>query len=255
MKHPKFFRSLFNLTEDDKTIPTDSELDEKIKLLGFYMHCVYPLMWHIIKRKIWFGFRYKWKTKIKNLIIISLIGVSSYYGWVKVAKPMIIVKEKLEIIGEIKEDLSKHPVPEENLLFMNTVMILESGGDYKISKGQYWGAFQIGAPGREEAGVSCMDQETFLNDKDIQNWTMNRLMHKNYEYLKPIIKKFKIPKRGGIRIYNHIVTQSGLLAAAHLVGAFAVIGYFENGGEVPKDGNGVPLSKYFELNNYDLVFE
>ena len=255
-KYPKFLKNLFHLTIDDAKIPTDNDLDSKIEDLKYFMHYVWPLFLYVVKKKTWFFFRYKWKKIIKTTALVSIFGFLLYFSWIKVAVPIIIVKEKLEEINNIHEDLNKSPIPKENLLFMETMMKLESGGDYSISKGQYWGAYQICQMGREEAGIGCMDSETFLKDKDIQNWAMNKVMIKNYQYLKPVIREYKIPKRGGVRIGNNLITQSGLLAAAHLVGASRAIEYIRsNGIDVGKDGNGVSLTKYLQMNNFDLELE
>ena len=113
----------------------------------------------------------------------------------------------------------------------------------------------MGNLAREAVGLKCMDQESFVKDKDIQNWAMNKYMELNYKCLLYTFLKYKIPKRGGIRIGCHIVTQSGLLAAAHLVGASEVIEFINSKGkEIASDGNGVPLTKYLELNGFELIF-
>jgi hypothetical protein len=252
-KHPKFFSSLFNLTEHDKKIPTDIELDEKIRELGFYMHYVWPLMRFIIKKKVGFFFKYKWKMATKRTVLVIILVVATYYAWIKVAEPIFIIRENEKKVQEIHEEYNNIQIPDGNLLFMKTISQLESRQNYKITNGQYWGAFQLGNSARKEVGLSDMDLKTFLNDSIIQIWAMNEYMKKNFEYIYKTILDYKIPVKGGVLIGNHLVTQSGFLAASHLVGAFAAIDFIRSDGiNVAVDGNGVPLTKYFELNGIEL---
>ena len=251
--YPKFLKSLLGLTIDDEKIPTDKELDEKIELLAFHMHYIWPLLWLIIKKKVWFSVWYKWKKWTTKLTLFILISVLGYFAWIKVAEPIFIVKERTAFITQVHKELYDSPIPKENLLFMTSLSLFESGHDYSVFRGQYWGAFQIGDLGRQELHMENFPQDEFLKDTVLQNWAMNKLMKKNYEYLYPYIKELKIPIRGGIKIGGNIVTVSGILAAAHLVGPFAAIEFLKtNGKTVPKDGNGVPLTRYFQFNNFDL---
>jgi len=255
-KHPKLLRSLFDLTADDEKIPTDIELDEKIELLGFYMHHVWPLLGHIIKKKLWFYFIYKWKSWLKKVFYVALTAVAIYFAWIKVAEPIFIIKEKNQKVADIHEEYRNLEIPAGNLLFMRTISKLESRQNYKICNGQYWGAFQLGNAARKEVGLDGMDKTTFLNDSIIQIWAMNKYMNKNFNYIDSVIVRYKIPVKGGILIGNHLVTQSGFLGASHLVGAFAAIDFVEsNGQRVAIDGNNVPLTKYLELNNIELDLE
>lgn len=253
-KHPKILKSLLSPTVDDNKVPTDMELDSKIEELSFYMHYIWPLLWYIIKKKTGFILRYKiWN---RNTVIFFAFIVAMYFAWIKVAEPIFIVRERVEFVSEIHKELIKSPIPEENLRFMTAMSLFESRNNYKVSNGQFWGAFQMGNSARDEVGLECMDMKTFLEDSDIQNWAMNKLMHKNYEYLRDIIIKYKIPKKGGILVGNNIVTVSGLLATAHLVGASKAIDFVRsNGKNVAVDGNKTPLTKYLQLNGYDLEFK
>ena len=254
--HPKFFKSLFDLTANDEKIPTDILLDDKIELLGSIMHHVWPLLGYIIKKKIWFSLVYKWKKWFKKLLYLSIVSVAVYFAWVKVAQPIFIIQEKTQQISDIHEEYRNLEIPAGNLLFMRTISKLESRQNYKAGTGQYWGAFQLGDAARKEVGLNGMDKETYYNDSIIQIWAMNKYMRKNFDYIKKTIIKYNIPVTGGILVGNHLVTQSGLLAASHLVGAFAAIDFVEsNGKNVLIDGNGVPLTKYLELNNIELDLE
>lgn len=254
-KYPKFLKSLLTLTIHDEKIPTDLELDNKIEELNFYLHIVWPLTLHILRKKVWFFFRYYWKVILRKTVTTGMLLTAVYFAWIKVAKPIFIVRERTEFVNEIHKELMKSAVPEENLRFMTSISMFESRNNYGIVNGQYWGAFQIGDVARKEIGLSCMTPEIFCHDIELQNWAMNKIMQKNYEYLYPTIEKYKIPMKGGILVGNNLVTVSGLIAGAHLVGASAAIQFVESDGkEIVEDGNHVPITKYLQLNGYELKF-
>jgi hypothetical protein len=255
-KYPKFLKKLFHLTKNDERIPTDFDLDVKIEELKFYMHYVWPMFIYVVKKKIWFSFRYKWRKLLSIFVITLIISTLSYLSWIKVAKPVFVIKQQNDLVQNIHSELIASPIPKENLIFMDAVSALESRHNYKSVNGQYWGAFQVGELARKEIGIQCMSYEMFINDIIIQNWAMNKLMQVNYEYLRETIIKYNIPRKGGIVIGNNLITVSGLLAGAHLVGASAAKRFIEsNGKEIPKDGNGIPITKNLQLNNFDLVLK
>jgi len=261
-KLPNFLTKFLKLTIDDSKIPTDTQLDRDIRTLSWYMHYVYPLTKSIIKRKLKNFFFYKWKLILKKLSIVVLILISFYLTYLLFFKPSednvnyTIIYKKVE---KIEKDMLNNPIPQENLNFMITFSLLESNATYDTIGGYnkaYWGAYQFGELALKEVGLSGMPKETFLHNPVLQNWAMNELMKKNYYYLKDIIIEYKIPTKGGVKIGMHLVTVSGLIAAAHLVGASPVKTFFKtNGQTVPKDGNNKPMTDYFQLNNFELNFK
>lgn len=249
----KFLRPFLKLTAHSEKFPTDMDLDYQMDYVKDLLHIISPLLRRIIYKKVKLFFQYRWKYLAARLVALSLFVFVAYFAWIKVAQPIFIIKERTEFVTQAHKELLDSPIPKENLLFMTTLSIFESGHNYSVSRGQYWGAFQIGDLGRQELHMENFPKEDFLKDTILQNWAMNTLMKKNYEYLYPYIEKYKIPKRGGVKIGTNIVTVSGLLAGAHLVGPFAAIEFLKtNGATVPKDGNGVPITKYFQFNNIDL---
>jgi len=249
----KFLRPFLKLTAHSEKFPTDMALDYEIDYVKDLLHIISPLLKRIIYTKIKLFFQYRWKYLAARIVTLAVFIIAIYVAWIKVAEPIFIVKERKEFVTQAHKELLESPIPKENLLFMTTLSIFESGHDYSVSRGQYWGAFQIGELGRKELHMETFPVDEFLKDTILQNWAMNTLMKRNYEYLYPYIEKLKIPKRGGVKIGNNIVTVSGLLAGAHLVGPFAAIEFLKtNGKTVPVDGNGVPITRYFQFNNIDL---
>ena len=69
-----------------------------------------------------------------------------------------------------------------------------------------------------------------------------------------IIKKLQkyIDKFEGQEINGILITESGILAAAHLGGPGSVRKYFRSG-KIMKDGNGVKITSYMkQFSGYDL---
>ena len=76
---------------------------------------------------------------------------------------------------------------------------------------------------------------------------MRKLLQTNKKYLQKYIDEFDGQVVNGI-----LVTESGLLAAAHLGGAGSVKKWFKTG-KVRKDGNGVKITTYMQqFSGYDL---
>lgn len=251
--------NLFHLTDKDLKIPTDYDLDQDITRVNWHVRILVPLLKVVTKKKIKLYVKYKWKRLIyiilKYLFLILVLFSTYKVGfWLydKYQAPKMI-KQKIEVIHNYTIN---NPIAEENLIFMNSMAMVESNGDYNATKGQYWGKYQIGELGRKELGISCMNQSLFINDQYIQDWAMNELINVNYKYLEKYIIKYQVPTYGGVRIGNYVVTISGLIAAAHLTGYSSVVTFLEsNGKTIATDGNNVPLTKYFMFNNMKLKFK
>lgn len=251
--------NLFHLTDNDLKIPTDNDLDQDITRVNWHVRILVPLFIAVTKKKIKLYVKYKWKRLIflllKYTLLVATIFCSYELGVSIYEKYTVknVINKKIEVIHKY---IINNPIAEENLIFMNSMSVVESNGDYNKTKGQYWGKYQIGDLGRKELGISCMNQSLFINDQYIQDWSMNELINVNYKYLEKYIIKYQVPTYGGVRIGNYVVTISGLIAAAHLTGYLSVVNFLEsNGKTIATDGNNVPLTKYFMFNNMKLKFK
>jgi hypothetical protein len=83
-------------------------------------------------------------------------------------------------------------------------------------------------------------KEAFLNSPDLQEFAMKQNLLYNKKKLQKYIDKFD-----GQTINGILITESGLLAAAHLGGAGSVRKWFRNG-KVKEDGNGVKITTYMQ---------
>jgi hypothetical protein len=131
------------------------------------------------------------------------------------------------------------------------------------SETHYIGLFQMGEAALQDVGVYAGDS-TRTNDW-IGGWTgrygvtskaafladPQAQVQAETAYLNLIWSSYLVPQGAasylGRTINGITVTQSGLVAAAHLVGAGNVLNWLRsNGGTVPADGNGTLMTEYLQ---------
>ena len=145
----------------------------------------------------------------------------------------------------IEIDIEK-PVEDEIVIvkdyyaFLNDIGHRESGNRYGVvNKYGYMGRFQFGKSTLRTLKIK-VDKETFLSNPQLQDYAMHKLLCYNQNKLKYYIDNFE-----GQIVHGILVTESGILAAAHLGGAGSVKRWFKTG-KVRKDGNGVKITSYME---------
>jgi len=123
----------------------------------------------------------------------------------------------------------------------------ESGNRYFIvNRYGYMGKYQFGKSTLKTLKIK-VTKEAFLNSPDLQEYAMQQLLKYNKKKLQKYIDKFD-----GQIINGILITESGLLAAAHLGGAGSVRKWFRNG-KIKKDGNGVKITTYMQrFSDYTL---
>ena len=116
----------------------------------------------------------------------------------------------------------------------------ESGNRYNVvNRYGYMGRYQFGKSTLRTLKIK-VDKKTFLNNPQLQEFAMLKLLCYNKSKLQKYIDKFEGQEINGI-----LVTESGLLAAAHLGGPNSVKRWFRNG-KVAKDGNGVKITQFMQ---------
>jgi hypothetical protein len=133
--------------------------------------------------------------------------------------------------------------------FSNDLGFSESSGDYKaVNRLGYVGKYQFGWSALEWVGINS--KKLFLNNPDLQEEAFEKLISLNKWVLKDHIAKYRGQNIAGVQI-----TESGLIAAAHLGGAGNVIKFLESEGEnIFADANNVPITKYMKhFKGYDLT--
>ena len=126
---------------------------------------------------------------------------------------------------------------------------------YKESRGMlhlvnpygYMGKYQFGRSALRTIGI--YDFQEFLRNAEWQDEAFKTLIARNKWELRKEIKKYSGRVINGVEI-----TESGLVAAAHLGGASSVKKYLRsNGRRGFKDGFGTSISSYIrKFSNYDI---
>ena len=149
-----------------------------------------------------------------------------------IIKPLEIVEPKLEVKIEI-------PAIRNHNKFLDEVGFRESSNNYKaVNQFGYLGKYQFGRKTLNAIGFKDISNYEFLSNPEIQEEAMLVLLQKNKHTLRREIKKYVGETVNGIYI-----TESGILAAAHLGGAGNVRKFFKKGYEF-KDGNGTKMTSY-----------
>lgn len=122
--------------------------------------------------------------------------------------------------------------------FLDDMGFSESSNIHNIvSKYGYLGKYQFSLNTLRGLGYNIPKKE-FLNNPVIQDEAMISLLKHNKKVLQKYINRWDGKTKNGVKI-----TESGILAAAHLTGATSVKNYF-NKGIVKEDGNGVSIIDY-----------
>ena len=159
--------------------------------------------------------------------------------------------EQLEEEQRLKEQAIKdsiasyHKVELDN--FLSAIGFRESGNRYDITNTfGYMGKYQFGRSTLKGLGYKVSKKE-FLNNPDLQEEAMLSLLNHNKEKLQQYIDVYD-----GKTINGIYITESGILAAAHLGGQGSVRRYFRNG-KVFKDGYGTKITSYMsQFSGYDI---
>ena len=146
----------------------------------------------------------------------------------------------------------------------------ESGNKYNIENTYgYLGKYQMGESALKDAGYYKGDptrrndwigewtgkdgvwsKEDFLNNPQAQDNAIREYHRKTWRY----IKALRLDKYVGKTIKGIYITESGLIAGAHLLGVGNVKKFLKsNGRKIPRDGYGTPITEYLsKFSGYDI---
>ena len=190
------------------------------------------------------------KNKLKYVLMIIAIAMStSFTKSVDGRIWAMTIVEELENLVPIKlEDLSI----ETNELgdFLTDLGHKESRNRYEVvNKYGYMGKYQFSKTTLRGLGYDVSKSE-FLSSPETQERAMLELLQHNKELLESYILKYD-----GDTVHGVYITESGILAAAHLAGAGNVKKFFNRGYEF-RDGFGTKLSSYLEkFGGYNIIIE
>ncbi|WP_317192211.1 peptidoglycan-binding protein LysM [Robertkochia sediminum] len=124
----------------------------------------------------------------------------------------------------------------------------ESRGNYFVVNSYgYMGKYQFGASAMKAVGVK--NKEAFLHDPEMQERAFEAILQRNKWILREYIDRYAGQTIGGVKI-----TESGILAAAHLGGALNVKRFLRSYGEQGfEDAFGTSIRYYMKkFAGYDV---
>lgn len=190
------------------------------------------------------------RNKLKYVLMFIAIAASTSFTKTTDGKvwAMSIAEEMNNLIPIKLEDLPLEINELED--FLNDLGHKESRNRYDIvNKYGYMGRYQFSKRTLRGLGFDVSKSE-FLSSPETQERAMISLLQHNKELLESYIKEYE-----GDTIHGVYITESGILAAAHLAGAGNVKKFFNRGYEF-KDGFGTKLTTYMEnFGGYNLIIE
>ena len=196
--------------------------------------------------------------KVLNINTIKSLKASFFYMLVIFSSTVLTsvsidssniysAKEKPEFIVKL------HTVPfidKDFIGFKEFLGFFESGSDYnKINRFGYLGKYQFGKGTLKIYGVS--DLNNFIKSPELQERVFLMNVKRNKWILRREIKKYS-----NIFLGDLYISESGILAAAHLSGPGNVKKFLRNKASKDfnkKDANGTSISDYIRIfKNYNL---
>ena len=134
--------------------------------------------------------------------------------------------------------------------FLEDIGFRESSNNYHaVNQFGYLGKYQFGRRTLDGLGYKDVTNREFLESHSLQEEAMYALLNHNRKVLRRQISKYV-----GTTVAGVYITESGLLAAAHLAGPGNVRKFLRKGYEF-KDGNGTKMTSYMvKFSNYKLEF-
>ena len=189
-------------------------------------------------------------------MVLSVFGLSvlSAFASITYINPKVEtvevtpVKEVSVITPKLEAPKVKMPVVKNHSTFLSAIGFRESSNNYKaVNRFGYLGKYQFGRKTLNAIGFENVSNREFLANPSIQEEAMLTLLKQNKHTLRKEIAKYSGKVINGIYI-----TESGILAAAHLAGAGNVKKFFRKGYEF-RDGNGTKMTSYMkQFANYEL---
>ena len=203
-----------------------------------------------------------WKVHFMIKKCLFYIGIALIVGFVSTAfKPLSSKGNQWLHLGNAKATIYEFPSKNTTdyinlglpftgkffIGFKEAIGFKESQGKYhKVNTLGYLGKYQFGAATLATIGIN--DSARFINNPKLQERAFVTLLAKNKWNLREEIDKYKGKIVDGVRI-----TESGILAAAHLGGAGSVKKFLKsNGAKKCKDAYGTSVKSYLkEFGGYE----
>ena len=188
-------------------------------------------------------------------ITLSVIAMFALMAFASMTRPTVVAESLIELepkpvvyiepyIPIIKIELKAA----DHLAFLDELGQRESSGNYSaVNKFGYLGKYQFGRKTLNSLGYKKITSEEFLYNHSLQEEAMLALLIHNKNTLRREIKKLH-----GTKLHGILITESGLLAAAHLAGPGNVKKWIRRGRDF-KDGLGTSMTSYMvKFSGYSL---
>ncbi|MCK0157203.1 hypothetical protein MWU65_08450 [Cellulophaga sp. F20128] len=183
-------------------------------------------------------------TSFSYNIMEPLVAIEEVPRLLKINEPTEVLHPKCEtdIINDVAPIVTPPFLGETYIGFREALAFKESQGDYFVTNDfGYIGKYQFGAETLQLMGVTNIT--SFLVNPILQEKVFFANLSRNKWILRKDIKRFAGRKIAGLDI-----TESGMLAAAHLAGAGNVKKFLRSrGGHTVKDAYGSSLSYYMKI--------
>ncbi len=194
---------------------------------------------------------------MKKITFTILLSIVSTVVMAFTTIQRMMVTETLEIlpsrplaldISPLRPNVEIKPT-NQTQIYLTSIGRRESSNQYNVvNKWGYMGKYQFGRTTLNALGYKHISNKQFLSSPKLQE----EAMIKHHKHNKPNIRR-EIRKYCGTSIHGVYITESGLLAAAHLAGPGNVKKWLRRGKRF-RDGLGTDLVEYLELfGNYKIV--
>lgn len=191
------------------------------------------------------------RIKLVGFVFLSALMLMSFTNlYLRMTAESVIVLPKKDVVL-LPIEINAEPIEiDQTDLFLDAIGMRESSNRYDVVNGWgYMGKYQFGKKTLKALGYDVSKKE-FLNSPHIQEQAMLDLLEHNRRILNNYIEYWD-----GKKINGKIITESGILAAAHLAGPGNVKKFLKEGKEF-KDGNGTKLTSYLtQFSGYRINLE
>ena len=190
---------------------------------------------------------------LRNIFVclLAVLFLSAFKEYKKTLIPISSIITPIKTIIPLDIDYLEAPVieikPTSHQQFLDAIGQRESSNRYDVVNSYgYMGKYQFGSKTLKGLGYK-VSKEEFLNNPELQEQAMLDLLKHNKKKLKRFIDKYE-----GQTVHGIYITESGILAAAHLAGQGNVRKFFRKGYEF-KDGFGTKMTSYMsQFGGYNL---
>ena len=192
------------------------------------------------------------KTSELTLLTFFMSILSTFAALPNIAKYNATIVSSIKA-QKIKIDIEVPKTEIKNVnqtsLFLTSIGRRESSNRYDIvNRWGYMGKYQFGRKTLNALGYKNISNKQFLSNPKLQEEAMVKLLKHNKHILRKEIRKYCGTQKHGVYI-----TESGLLAAAHLAGPGNVKKWLRRGKRF-RDGLGTDLTEYLQLfGGYKIV--